>query len=297
MYNSQLDVFIAVADCGSFNKAAEKLFISPTAVMKQMNSLEKHIGIHLIERTSHGVHLTKSGEQFYKDSKFIINYSKKALSRIIQSANDGKSVIRVGTSVLNPCKILMDLWGQVNDIYSDFKINVIPFEDDHNNILSVISDIGKKFDFIVGACDSPQWLSRCNFLKLGEYDECIAVPRNHALASKQLIKIEDLYGEKIFMVARGVSTELDRLHDELEREHSQIQIEETSYYDLDVFNRCEQNGGIMLTLDAWAGVHPSFVTIPVDWDYTIPYGILYPLNPSEAIIQFLDAIKKFIYSK
>lgn len=294
MYNSQLDVFIAVSDCGSFNKASEKLFISPTAVMKQINALETHIGIQLINRTSHGIHLTPSGEQFYKDAKFIISYSENALSRIRQSANKGKCVINIGTSVLNPCKILMDLWGQVNDIYSDFKINVIPFEDDHNNILSVISSIGKKFDFIVGACDSPQWLSRCNFLKLGEYNECVAVPRKHRLASKKLIEIEDLYGEDLFMVARGISTAIDMLHDELEKNHPEIQIDETSYYDIDVFNRCEQNGGVMLTLDAWSEVHPSFVTIPANWDCTIPYGILYPLNPSDDIIRFLEAIRKFI---
>ena len=43
MYNSYLDTFICVADCGSFNKAAEQLFISPTAVMKQINALEKPV--------------------------------------------------------------------------------------------------------------------------------------------------------------------------------------------------------------------------------------------------------------
>lgn len=40
MYEPMLDTFLAVADCGSFTKAAEQLFISPTAIMKQMNSLE-----------------------------------------------------------------------------------------------------------------------------------------------------------------------------------------------------------------------------------------------------------------
>lgn len=39
MYNPLLDTFIAVSDCGSFTKAAETLYISPTAVMKQMNAL------------------------------------------------------------------------------------------------------------------------------------------------------------------------------------------------------------------------------------------------------------------
>ena len=37
MYNHQLDTFIQVADAGSFSKAAEALFISSTAVMKQIN--------------------------------------------------------------------------------------------------------------------------------------------------------------------------------------------------------------------------------------------------------------------
>ncbi|MFR2377759.1 MAG: LysR family transcriptional regulator [Clostridium sp.] len=40
MYEPMLDTFLAVADCGSFTKAAEQLFISPTTIMKQMNSLE-----------------------------------------------------------------------------------------------------------------------------------------------------------------------------------------------------------------------------------------------------------------
>ena len=40
MYEPMLDTFLDVADYGSFTKAAEQLFISPTAIMKQMNSLE-----------------------------------------------------------------------------------------------------------------------------------------------------------------------------------------------------------------------------------------------------------------
>lgn len=40
MYNSQLETFLCVVESGSFNKAAEKLFISPPAVIKQVNLLE-----------------------------------------------------------------------------------------------------------------------------------------------------------------------------------------------------------------------------------------------------------------
>ena len=40
MYNPQLETFLCVAEAGSFNKAAEKLYISPPAVIKQINLLE-----------------------------------------------------------------------------------------------------------------------------------------------------------------------------------------------------------------------------------------------------------------
>ena len=39
MYNPQLETFLRVADAGSFNKAAEESYITPTAVIKQINLL------------------------------------------------------------------------------------------------------------------------------------------------------------------------------------------------------------------------------------------------------------------
>lgn len=41
MYNPQLETFLCVVEAGSFSKAAEKLYISAPAVIKQINSLEK----------------------------------------------------------------------------------------------------------------------------------------------------------------------------------------------------------------------------------------------------------------
>ena len=50
MYNHQLDTFIQVADAGSFSKAAEEMFISSTAVMKQINLLESSLEVQLFNR-------------------------------------------------------------------------------------------------------------------------------------------------------------------------------------------------------------------------------------------------------
>lgn len=45
MYNPQLETFIRVANAGSFNKAAEESYITPTAVIKQINLLEADLDL------------------------------------------------------------------------------------------------------------------------------------------------------------------------------------------------------------------------------------------------------------
>ncbi len=79
MYNPQLKVFAAAVQAGSFTKAAQRLFISPTAVMKQINALEAHLGMKLILRTNQGIKLTPAGESVYRDALFLFDYSEKSL--------------------------------------------------------------------------------------------------------------------------------------------------------------------------------------------------------------------------
>lgn len=52
MYNSQLATFISVVENGSFTKAADALFITPPAIMKQINALEDRLGVTLFARTN-----------------------------------------------------------------------------------------------------------------------------------------------------------------------------------------------------------------------------------------------------
>ena len=90
-YNPMLDTFITVADYGSFTKAAAQLYISPTAVMKQMNALEQHLQLQLIERTPAGVHLTPAGNVIYRDAKFLMDYSKKSIAAANAAAHTSVS--------------------------------------------------------------------------------------------------------------------------------------------------------------------------------------------------------------
>lgn len=292
MYNPLLDTFIAVAECGSFTKAAAQLYISPTAVMKQINALEKHFDFKVLERTPSGIRLTEAGTAIYRDTKFIMDYSKKALlaARTIACAHD--TTFCVGTSLLNPARPFMDLWYRVNKAFSEYKLHLVPFEDDHEDILTVIGQLGIKFDFLIGVCNSRTWMNLCNMLPLGKYHMMVAVPRDHRLAEKGRINIEDLYGETLMMVKRGDSDVNDILRHDLELHHSQIHIEDTPlFYDLSVFNHCAKTGKVLLTIECWQDVHPGLITLPVNWDYRIPYGLLYSLDAPDDVLRFVKAVK------
>lgn len=293
MYNSMLDTFIEVADCGSFTKASENLFISSTAVMKQMNALENHLNVKIMERTSSGIKLTPAGEIIYKGAKSIIDYSKKTIANAKAAEESYETTFCVGTSMLNPAKPFMDLWYRINKNFPNYKLHLVPFEDDHTGILSEIGKLGEKFDFLVGVCDSKLWMSRCRFLPLGRYKKMIAVSREHRLASKKMIEIEDLYGETLMMVSRGDSGVNDFIRNDIETNHPQIHIEDTpQFYDLSVFNRCAETGNVLLTIECWQEVHPGLVSIPVNWEYSIPYGLLYGNNAPDDILRFVEEAEK-----
>ena len=205
MYNPMLTTLLTVAECGSFTKAADRLYISPTAVMKQINALEDHLNLKLTERTSAGIKLTTEGEIICRSAKFIIDYSQKSVAEAKAAAHLHDTTFCVGTSLLNPAKPFMDLWYKVNSEFPDYKLHLVPFEDNHDGILREIKQLGKKFDFLIGVCDSKAWLSMCDFLPLGRYKKMIAVSAEHRLAAKSSVNIEDLYGETLMMVCRGDS--------------------------------------------------------------------------------------------
>ena len=95
MYNSQLETFLRVADAGSFNKAAEESYITPTAVIKQINLLEESLGVKLFDRSHRGLQLTKAGRSMYQDARYIIQYCRDSVTRAKNAMQEDENIIRI----------------------------------------------------------------------------------------------------------------------------------------------------------------------------------------------------------
>jgi len=291
MYDRHLDCFIMVADLGSFSKAAERLFISPNAVIKQINLLESDLGITLFIRTNRGVNLTEAGKIIYQDARRIIRISQQAIETAKNIEDIEIQSIRIGTSMLRPSKTIIDRWVPLSEKYPSIKLQITPFEDSQSTWYKTLDNLGKDIDVVASIYPSTLWGNRCQVLELTKLPLCCTVARTHPLAKKEILNFEDLYGQTLIMVERGDTSYIDLLRDEIEQHHPQIHIHDVPSYDMTVFNQCEITNGLLITISTWAELHPSLVTIPCNWDFSVPYGIIYSLHPSKGVVKFIEAMK------
>ncbi len=291
MYNPQLDTFISVAESGSFSKAAEALYISPTAVMKQINSLEKRIGITLFDRTNHGLQLTKAGETFMQDAKYIIDYSQRAADKVRDiDCKDKRQSVRIGTSIMTPAKFLLDIWTQLQKHSSIMQIELIPFENTPENAREILKNLGNHIDVVAGIYDDGFLVERqCQAARLSDKTLCLAVPLHHPLSSKQVIKVDDLRNIEIMFITKGWRV-MDNIRKDLVLKG--IELIDFDFFNINAFNKAVKENVPIMAIDGWENIHPLLKIIPVEWDYKIPFGIMYSPTPSRQVKRFIDMISK-----
>ena len=295
MYNPQLETFLRVADAGSFNKAAEELYITPSAVIKQINLLEANLAVQLFERTHRGLKLTKAGISLYGDAKYIIQYCRDSVIRAKNAMQADVNVIRIGTSPITPAQVLVDFWPKIHDLCPEIKFQLIPFENTPENAREILKNLGQNIDVVAGIFDDTLLeVRQCAGFELMREPLCCAVSIHHRLAWKNRLEVQDLYGENLMLMHRGWSRSVDRLRDDILEHHSQIHIVDFDFYDVDVFNRCENSDDVLMATGHWVNVHPLLKVIPVAWEHTIPFGLLHSPSPSPVVRRFLDALQAVI---
>lgn len=287
MYNKVLDTFRIVAEEGSFTKAADKLFITHTAIRKQINQLESSLGVTLFERSNQGLILTNAGQVMYAESLRIIKESEAAVRKVRDAYAATPSMLKIGTSVLYPCHFFMDLWDRIRDDCPQYQIKIISFDDDRDRLLH----LGKDFDFLIGAYNN-NLPNQYQFLQIGSYRFCLAVPRSNALSKRKTLSLKDLAGQPLMIMNKGTSPINDRIRADIEENYPEISIVNIEpSYDVHTFNRCVERGCILLSLECWDRVHPDIKSIPLKETYTLPFGIIYAKEAGELMTEFITAIR------
>ncbi len=292
MLNGQLKTFIKTAESGSFTKAAELLFLTPTAVMKQINALEKQISVTLFERTNHGLRLTKAGESFLQDARYLLEYSERAVLKA-QKIDEGenRSSIRIGTSVMTPATFILDIWSQIQSRMPTLKIELIPFDNNPVNSREILLHLGQHIDIVAGLYDDRFLADRgCKAEHLYDKKLLLAVPVAHPLHAEPLITADKLKGQKVLFIRRGWNVHIDRLRDMLESRG--VETEDFDMFAIAAYNRAVSENTPIITVEGWEDVHPLLKLVSTDWNDAVPFGILYSPTPTRLVRQFIELVGK-----
>lgn len=96
MLLKQIQYFIAVVEYNSFTEAAEKCFISQSAISQQIKSLENEIGVELFIREKRQFFLSEAGEYFYRNSKSILKQLENIKMETKRLGEDNEISLRIG---------------------------------------------------------------------------------------------------------------------------------------------------------------------------------------------------------
>lgn len=293
MYNRRLETFIKIADCGSFSKAAEALYISPTAVIKQINLLERELEICLFERTHKGIRLTEAGKSIYDDAKYLIQYSKNSIIKAKKEMQKAEKIIRIGNSFMTPAQYIIELWPKLKEYCSDIKFKIVNYDNSPENAREILSNLGKNIDIVPGWFDDNLLNNNnCDAIKLEDEELYCALPITHRLAFSDCIDLEDLPDETVMCIKRGWNKNIDVLRDEIQKKYPKIKIADIQFFSIDSLNQAESKNCAVIGPIKWKNVNPLLKFVPMKTKCKLPFGIFHSKEPSPIVSEFLCAAEK-----
>ncbi|MDG2115391.1 MAG: LysR family transcriptional regulator [Porticoccaceae bacterium] len=98
MNNQNLKAFITVAECNSFSVAADRLYLTQSAISKRIAQLEQQIGKRLFDRIARQVSLTEAGAELLPRAQRILTEYENALQAINDLSGEASGTLRLAIS-------------------------------------------------------------------------------------------------------------------------------------------------------------------------------------------------------
>lgn len=189
-----LRYFIAVAEEKSFNKAAERLFISQPPLSRQIKQLEEEIGVTLIDRENRPLRLTEAGEFFYEHALQILKKSDDLRAMTIRKGSfDNSLSIGFVSSILYG--ILPRVIARFREVYPNIEIKLYEL----NSWQQTQSLVDGKIDVGFGRLLFEDASIRRILLR--EESLVVAAPIGHALSTEKRtsVRLMDLTNESLLL--------------------------------------------------------------------------------------------------
>ena len=201
---NQLKYFIAVVRCLSFTEAAKSLFMTQPALSRQIQAMEAELGTQLFIRDKKTLKLTPGGSALYSKLPDFLRQYEEMMEDARNANRDFEGQLRIG---------FLDIY----DASSLFPPVVEAFQRNHGGIRLTMErfSLGElperlyegKLDIICtygfSLFDKPDLVT----VNVQKFDSCVMFNKDHPLANKPDLTMDDLRQERFIQLGREASQE------------------------------------------------------------------------------------------
>ncbi|HCL87293.1 MAG TPA: LysR family transcriptional regulator [Comamonadaceae bacterium] len=197
----QLQAFVAVADTGSFTLAAERLFVTQSALSALIKELEQSLGLRLFDRSTRRLRLSATGAELYPQIDKILHDLGGVISEVGNLKELQRGSVRVAVPQLLACTLLPGLMAQFRERHPGVHLRLVDcaVESVMARVFSGEVDIGVGPEREANSDIAAAQLFRLPFM--------VVLPPGHALARRRRLRWDDLSGQPLITL-QGQFTEL-----------------------------------------------------------------------------------------
>jgi len=288
MHIETLKVFCDLVDLQSFSLAAERNFITQSAVSQQIRSLEEKYKRRLLERVRgrREVRLTPAGEVFYKESRNVLtsyDHLEESLRGLVGRVGGTIKVSTIYSVGLH------ELPSKVREFMTKFPAAKIDLE--YSRTTRVVRDV-LNGGVELGILAFPEPRRGITIVPMPSHRLVLIVPPGHKFAKRSKLNVKDIQGEDFVHFERDVPTR--KAIDKTLRDHG-IEVHKVAEFDnIETIKRAVEVGfGIAIVPQpavmeaAKAGLLAVIKLAEKDW--ARPVGVIYRSDRSLSL-----AAKKFV---
>jgi len=201
---NQLKYFMAVARCLSFTEAARSLFMTQPALSRQIQSMETELGTQLFVRDKKTLKLTPGGSALYNALPDFLRRYDEMMAEVRHANRGFEGVLRLGVlDVYDASELFVPVLTQFQQEYPKIRLTMGRYslaelpERLYEDKLDLICTYG------FSLFDKPDLMT----VDVQKYDSCVMLNRNHPLADKPDLTLDDLRQERFVQLCSEANEE------------------------------------------------------------------------------------------
>jgi DNA-binding transcriptional LysR family regulator len=201
-----LRYFAAVAEAGTFTRAAERLFVAQPTLSQQIRQLEQLVGTPLLVRGRDGVRLTAAGAVLLDAARDVLAAVDHGVSQTRQAAGLGRPQLRMILPEDLPDSLAVRTASRLRSAADAAQVAVTwmdtPLDAEFSPIREHRADAGLGW-----LTASPGTLpAPLDAMTLGQFEPEVWIPRSHPAARRGVIGLDELAGLDVIHGPRRAST-------------------------------------------------------------------------------------------